>query len=120
LLHGAVTEQRFNSRVTHRTAAPNMLEEALDPRPNLPLDFARMLTRSADTQAVSAENLERRRVVLEQPAHARVLDRPRPSLTGSQPGTPHHGAAQAILLRRINDLGCSDPNLQVNSALVKV
>jgi hypothetical protein len=43
--------------VTHRTAAPNMLEEALDPRPNLTLDFARMLTRSADTQAVSAETL---------------------------------------------------------------
>ncbi len=34
-----------------------MLEEALDPRPNQPLDFARMLSNSADTPAVSAATL---------------------------------------------------------------
>jgi hypothetical protein len=34
-----------------------MLEEALDPRPSLPLDFARMLANSAETQAVSAAAL---------------------------------------------------------------
>jgi hypothetical protein len=57
LFHGAVTESRCNVGVFHRTARHPMLEEALDPRPNLPLDFARMLTRSADTHAVSAETL---------------------------------------------------------------
>jgi hypothetical protein len=41
----------------HGTSSHAMLEEALDPRPNLPLDFARMLSNSADTQAVSAATL---------------------------------------------------------------
>lgn len=34
-----------------------MLEEALDPRPALPLDFARMLTGAATTQAMPVETL---------------------------------------------------------------
>jgi hypothetical protein len=36
-----------------------MLEEALDPRPSLPLEFARILTESADVPAVSVETLAR-------------------------------------------------------------
>jgi len=34
-----------------------MLEESLDPRPALPLDFARMLIDAASTKAVPAETL---------------------------------------------------------------
>jgi hypothetical protein len=34
-----------------------MLDEALDPRPALPLDFARMLIESASTEAVPADAL---------------------------------------------------------------
>ena len=95
---------------------PAMLEEALDPRPSLPLEFARCLAGSATVPAdlgrYARADLERRRIVLEQPAHPGVLDRPRPV---ADPGTvsPHRtiGAAAAVFLRCINDLGCSVPEI---------
>jgi hypothetical protein len=43
--------------MSHSTVSPNMLEEALDPRPALPLDFARLLPVSAATEGVSIDVL---------------------------------------------------------------
>ena len=48
-----------NVALTHRTASPTMLEEALDPRPSLSSEFARLLTGSAAVPAVSVETLAR-------------------------------------------------------------
>ena len=49
--------RRCNVALSHRTASPRMLEEALDPRPSLPLEFARLLTGPAAVPAVSVETL---------------------------------------------------------------
>jgi hypothetical protein len=49
--------RRCNDVLLHHTASPTMLEEALDPRPSLPLEFARLLTGSAAVPAVSVETL---------------------------------------------------------------
>ncbi|MGB7738165.1 MAG: hypothetical protein WBM03_03560 [Steroidobacteraceae bacterium] len=43
--------------MSDNTGSPAMLEEALDPRPALPLDFARLLPGSATTQGVSVDVL---------------------------------------------------------------
>jgi len=43
--------------MSHTNGAPAMLEEALDPRPAAPLDFARLLAGSASGHAVSADVL---------------------------------------------------------------
>ena len=48
---------RCNVALSHYTASPTMLEEALDPRPSLPLEFARILTGSAAIPAVSVDTL---------------------------------------------------------------
>ncbi len=48
---------RCNVALSHHTASPTMLEEALDPRPSLPLEFARILTGSAAIPAVSVDTL---------------------------------------------------------------
>jgi hypothetical protein len=50
---------RCNVALSHSTASPTMLEEALDPRPSLPLEFARILTGSAAAPAVSVDTLAR-------------------------------------------------------------
>ena len=49
--------RRCNVALSHCTASPRMLEEALDPRPSLPLEFARILTGSAAIPAVSDDTL---------------------------------------------------------------
>ena len=49
--------RRCNVALSHRKASPRMLEEALDPRPSLPLEFARILTGSAAVPAVSVDTL---------------------------------------------------------------
>ena len=49
--------RRCNVALSHRTASPRMLEEALDPRPSLPLEFARILTGTAAVPAVSVDTL---------------------------------------------------------------
>ena len=49
--------RRCNVALSHRKASPRMLEEALDPRPSLPLEFARVLTGSATVPAVSVATL---------------------------------------------------------------
>ena len=49
--------RRCNVTQSHRTASPTMLDEALDPRPSLPLEFARVLTGSATVPAVSVATL---------------------------------------------------------------
>lgn len=41
--------------MSHNPGLPVMLEEALDPRPALPLDFARLLLGSAAAQGVAAD-----------------------------------------------------------------
>ena len=56
-IHGAVTDRRCNIGMSHSTASPHMLEEALDPRPAVPLDFAHLLPGSATAQAASADVL---------------------------------------------------------------
>jgi len=56
-IHGAVTDRRCNIGMSHSTASPHMLEEALDPRPALPLDFARLLPVSTATQGDSVDVL---------------------------------------------------------------
>jgi hypothetical protein len=50
---------RWNVALSHRMKSPTMLEEALDPRPSLPLEFARILTGSAADPAVSVDTLAR-------------------------------------------------------------
>lgn len=50
---------RCNGDLSHRTASPTMLEEALDPRPSLPLELARTLTGSVAVPAVSVDTLAR-------------------------------------------------------------
>ena len=49
--------RRCNVALSHRKASPRMLEEALDPRPSLPLEFARVSTGSATVPAVSVATL---------------------------------------------------------------
>ena len=49
--------RRCNVTQSHRTASPTMLDEALDPRPSLPLEFARIMTGSAAVPAVSVDTL---------------------------------------------------------------
>jgi hypothetical protein len=48
---------RCNVAISHTTGAPAMLEEALDPRPAAPLDFARLLAESTSRHTVSADVL---------------------------------------------------------------
>jgi hypothetical protein len=48
---------RCNVALSHRMESPTMLEEALDPRPSLPLEFARILTGSAAVPVVSVDTL---------------------------------------------------------------
>jgi hypothetical protein len=48
---------RCNVAQSHRTTSPTMLEEALDPRPSPPLEFARLLAGSAAAPAVSVDTL---------------------------------------------------------------
>jgi hypothetical protein len=50
-------DRRCNVAMSHNTGSPEMLEEALDPRPALPLDFARVLPGSTATQGVSVDAL---------------------------------------------------------------
>jgi len=56
-VHAAVTGRRCNIAMSHNTGSPDMLEEALDPRPAVPLDFAHLLPGSATAQAASADVL---------------------------------------------------------------
>jgi hypothetical protein len=49
--------RRCNIAMSHEPGASTMLEEALDPRPAVPLDFARLLAASATAFAVSPEVL---------------------------------------------------------------
>ena len=48
---------RCNVALSHHTASPTMLDEALDPRPSMPLEFARILTGSAAVPVVSVDTL---------------------------------------------------------------
>ena len=50
---------RCNAALSHHTASPPMLEEALDPRPSPPLEFARVFSGSAAVPAVSVDTLAR-------------------------------------------------------------
>ena len=49
--------RRCNDVLLHHTASPTMLEEALDPRPSLSLESARLLTGPAAVPAVSVETM---------------------------------------------------------------
>ena len=49
--------RRCNIGMSKQTDVNTMLEEALDPRPAVPLDFARLLAGSATAFAVSPEVL---------------------------------------------------------------
>jgi hypothetical protein len=49
--------RRCNIAMSHHIGSPAMLEEALDPRPALPLDFASLIAGSAAVQAGSANLL---------------------------------------------------------------
>ena len=49
--------RRCNIAMSHPNGEPAMLEEALDPRPAAPLDFARLLAGSTSGHAVSADVL---------------------------------------------------------------
>ena len=48
---------RCNAALAHRMGSTTMLEEALDPRPSLSLEFARILNGSAVMPAVSVDTL---------------------------------------------------------------
>ena len=48
---------RCNVALSHRTASSTMLDEALDPLPSLPSEFARIFSGSAAVPAVSADTL---------------------------------------------------------------
>ncbi len=50
---------RCNVALSHHTASPTMLEEALDPRPSLQLEFARIFSGSAAIPAISVDTLAR-------------------------------------------------------------
>ncbi len=49
--------RRCNIAMSQETAVNTMLEEALDPRPAVPLDFAHLLAGSATAFAISPEVL---------------------------------------------------------------